>query len=260
MLILSRGLNDKVVFPKLGITVEVLRIAGSRVRVGIDAPKSVRVLRHELEQYDDAVDEAVEQAAASGLDMHALRNRLNSASLALGLAEKQINAGCTSDALRNMRRAIAEFDRLEKEAQGDAPHESGEMTDGAHAPGSPRALLIDDDANETELLAGFLQMSGFKVDTAGDGVQAMVHLGNAVLPDVVLLDMHMPRMDGAETVRAIRQTPELQDLPLFAVTGAASDDMPVTVGREGVNRWFRKPIKPQTLVNSINEELGLTVA
>ena len=48
MLVLSRGLTDKIIFPNLDITVEILRIAGNKVRVGIDAPEDVRVLRHEL--------------------------------------------------------------------------------------------------------------------------------------------------------------------------------------------------------------------
>ena len=48
MLVLSRGPTDKIVFPNLDITVEILRIGRNRVRVGIDAPKDVRVLRHEL--------------------------------------------------------------------------------------------------------------------------------------------------------------------------------------------------------------------
>ncbi len=50
MLVLSRGQTDKIVFPNLDITIEVLRIEGNRVRVGINAPKDISVLRHEIAQ------------------------------------------------------------------------------------------------------------------------------------------------------------------------------------------------------------------
>ena len=74
MLVLSRGPKDKVLFPNLGISVEILRIAGNRVRVGVEAPKDVRVLRHELEdtlssQLQDAWPEQERELN------HRLRNR-----------------------------------------------------------------------------------------------------------------------------------------------------------------------------------------
>ena len=50
MLVLSRRQDDKIVFPNLGITVEILKIAGRSVRMGVEAPSDVRVLRHELAQ------------------------------------------------------------------------------------------------------------------------------------------------------------------------------------------------------------------
>ena len=55
MLVLSRGLNEKVVFPTLGITVDILRLAGSKVRLGIDAPREIPVMREELRKPDPDV-------------------------------------------------------------------------------------------------------------------------------------------------------------------------------------------------------------
>ena len=54
MLVLSRGRNDKVVFPTLGISVEILRVAGNKVRLGIDAPHEIPVHRHEVSERMDA--------------------------------------------------------------------------------------------------------------------------------------------------------------------------------------------------------------
>ncbi len=253
MLVLSRGPEDKIVFPNLGITVEILRVSGSRVRVGVDAPKDVRVLRHELADSLSAELQAADAAHAEQLDSHHHRNQLNRASVAMELAAKQLNAGLQDRALTTLRKAVAEFDRLDAGLAGPAEPTASDSA-------KPRALLVDDDANEAELLAGYLEMSGFDVDTACDGLQAMVHLGRTHRPDVVLLDMHMPRMDGPQTVRSIREAEDLDGLRIFAVTGARADEMAVTIGPEGVDGWFRKPIKPQELVDSMHRELGLATA
>ena len=54
MLVLSRGRNDKVVFPTLGISVEILRVAGNKVRLGIEAPQEIPVHRHEVSERIEA--------------------------------------------------------------------------------------------------------------------------------------------------------------------------------------------------------------
>lgn len=250
MLVLSRGLDDKIVFPNLGISVEILRISGNRVRVGVDAPKEVRVLRHELaESLSNELQKTHE--AAYGTDSHKFRNRLNTAHVALSLAEKQINAGLNDKALDTLRRAMSEFDQLDAALQP----ESTEDAKAADAESKPRALLVEDDQNESELLAGYLRMSGFEVDTAEDGLKAMVHLGKRDRPDVVLMDMHMPRMDGAHTIKSIRSDSSYDGMRVFAVTGSQPGEFSVPIGPGGVDDWFRKPIDPQKLVDKMHETL-----
>ncbi|MCA9211892.1 MAG: response regulator [Planctomycetales bacterium] len=254
MLVLSRGPEDKIVFPNLDITIEILRVSGNRVRVGVEAPQHVRVLRHELADSFSAELQQADQSHAEQTLSHAFRNQLNTAHVALGLAEKQLNAGLDDKALATLRRAMAMFDKLDADANCEKERIRQE------AATFPRALLVEDDANESELLAGFLKMSGFQVETATDGIQAMVQLGRMEKPDVVLLDMHMPKMNGPQTIRTIRDTPELDGIRVFAVSGADPSEVSVSVGPEGVDRWFRKPIKPQDLVDSMHEELGFASA
>lgn len=75
MLVLSRGRNEKVVFPTLGITIEILRVDGRNVRIGIDAPKKIPVLRDEiLAERDDTASTRGAQSATGKL-AHAVRNR-----------------------------------------------------------------------------------------------------------------------------------------------------------------------------------------
>jgi DNA-binding response OmpR family regulator len=115
--------------------------------------------------------------------------------------------------------------------------------------------VVEDDANESELLAAFLRLSGFDVDTASDGCDALDYLScGRRRPDVVLLDMQMPRCDGASTISAIRENPAYSGLRVIAVSGRVPADMGVTVGPSGVDKWFRKPLNPQTLVSELQRD------
>src|SRR5947209_4217970 len=120
---------------------------------------------------------------------------------------------------------------------------------------APRALLVEDDPNERELLAGFLRHSGLEVDTAGDGCDALDYLRSRGRPDVVLLDMGLPRCDGATTVRNIRRDPAYAGLRIFAVTGSSPDEFDLGSGPGGVDRWFQKPLDPESLLRSLRQEL-----
>jgi len=115
---------------------------------------------------------------------------------------------------------------------------------------------VEDNANERELLAIFLRMAGVDVDTAGDGADALDYLRHRQRPDVVLLDMVLPRCDGATTVREIRRDPACAGLKIFAVTGRSPDDFDLARGPAGVDRWLQKPLDPGLLLHSLNQELA----
>lgn len=244
MLVLSRRQNDKVVFPRLGVTVEILRINGRSVRVGIDAPPEVSVLRHEIVQ-----QEGHKIAASLPTDKlsHRLRNQLHSANLALQLSRKQLERGLIEPAEATLEKALREFEAIDREIA------SGEQE-------KLKALLVEDDRNESELLAGFLRMSDFEVDTAADGREALYRLSQDSPPDVVLLDMMMPRLDGPSTVTELRSNPRFEGLRVFAVSGTSPDEIGVPTGPEGVDRWFSKPVNPQRLVSEIRRELDAASA
>ena len=248
MLVLSRGLNDKVVFPTLGITVEILRLMGNKVRVGIDAPREIPILRQEIAERKDAVQR---QPPPDGEYGHAVRNRLQKAMLGMRLLERMLETGQVSDAEKTIFTVLNELKSLEMEfaPPADAPHPA--VISGA----GRRALVVEDDPYERDLLANYLTYSGFDVSTAMDGLQAMVRLAQPERPDVVLLDMKMPRFDGNKTISAIRDNPEYRALRIFAVTGT-DPTADVRIGPLGVNRWFVKPVDPEHLVQAIKEEFS----
>jgi carbon storage regulator CsrA len=256
MLVLSRGHNDKVIFPTLGISVEILRVAGQKVRLGIEAPEEIPVHRHEVCERIQAggeADKIINFPPSTNSHFrqlnHNTRNRLNAAALGLHLLHRKLEAGDLSDAEATIFNIFKELKGIEALLEGPAKSADATKVSAHHL-----ALVVEDDDNERELLAGYLRMSGFEVDTAADGLQAMVRLTERA-PDVVLLDMRMPRCDGSKTVSAIRSNPDFRGLKLFAVSGCDPDEMNVTLGPNGVDRWFSKPLDPKTLVDALRDAL-----
>lgn len=264
MLVLSRGRNDKVVFPTLGISVEILRVAGNKVRLGIEAPQEIPVHRHEVSERMVANGEAdtlkfpTPAESLSAKLNHATRNRLNAAALGLHLLHRNIEIGDLSDAESTIFRIFNELKAIETELDGPPTRQPHKIVESLHTGIEihHRALVVEDDDNERELLAGCLRVSGFEVDTASDGLQAMVRLTERA-PDVVLLDMRMPRFDGRKTISAIRSNPDYRNLKLFAVSGMRPEETNVSLGPNGVDRWFTKPLNPKALIDALRDELHI---
>ncbi len=248
MLVLSRRPKDKICFPALDISVEVVRVNGDTVRLGIEAPKDIKVLRHELVgQIQNEV--AAEQCGAAKLS-HDMRNRLNTATLALHLMQQQLQTGRHEDAQRTLERAIDAF-RTFSSTLGTSPPRSDRQSGMQR-----RMLVVEDERNERELLSGILRMNGFAVDTAEDGLEAMAYLDEQELPDGVLMDMRMPRLDGPAAVSAIRQQPNYSGLKVFAVSATDPDDLGVSTGPRGIDRWFAKPLNPNSLIDELKREFS----
>ena len=250
MLVVSRKEREKIVFPSIGATIELLLLKGNVARIGIDAPRDVQILRGELvdentPQYDP------EAAKAAKEHEHKLRNELNIAALGLGLLRKQLQAGQGDAAEQTLEMLIHKVSNL-REAR--STKNSSNLAE--HA---PRALLVEDDENERFLLAGFLRSNGFEVDSAGDGAEALTYLAASDKPDLILLDMLMPRCDGPTTVRTIRRNPHFDGLKIFAVSGTAPAELGVELGPHGIDRWFQKPIDPERLVGELQTALAAAV-
>jgi carbon storage regulator CsrA len=262
MLVLSRGRNDKVVFPTLGISVEILRVAGNKVRLGIEAPHEIPVHRHEVSERMAANGEAATlqfptsaETLAAKLN-HATRNRLNAAALGLHLLHRKLETGDLDDAESTIFKIFNELKAIETQLDGPAARSPHQPEASAREAPHHTALVVEDDDNERALLAGCLRVSGFEVDTAADGLQAMVRLTERA-PDVVLLDIRMPRFDGRKTIAAIRSNPDYRDLKLFAVSGTRPEESNIIVGPNGVDRWFTKPLNPKTLIDALRDELHI---
>jgi adenylate cyclase len=108
-------------------------------------------------------------------------------------------------------------------------------------PEPARILVVDDVPDNVEILQMRLESQGYEVVTAGDGVEALEKI-RALLPDLVLLDIMMPRMDGIEAVKQIKADPSLPFIPVILVT-ARADAKDVIAGLEsGGDDYLTKPV------------------
>ena len=258
MLVLSRQPNEKVLFPSINTAVQVVSIKGGTVRLGIEAPPEVTILRAELQ------DRTAERGATTRLPepagsrlrglRHLLRNRLNITTVGLGLLREQARAGLSDEMERTIAKIEEEMQRLQQRLESEAAQTPSQPPKPARK--TRKALLVEDEENERELLAGYLRLAGFAVDTAGDGCDALDHLRAGERPDVVLLDMGLPRCDGATTARQIRRDPACAGLKIYAVSGHSPNDYDLDRGPGGIDRWFHKPLDPALLLRELTQELG----
>jgi len=250
MLVLSRKESDKIVFPSVGITVEILRIQGGTIRVGIDAPAEIPIYRHEIVDLKgvDFVSEGGTKEQIGKLT-RAVQQRLHTAAAKLNALHQHAEGDPQTQAL--ILDAFQELKALDHEANAaiDADDER-----------STRALLVENDAHSRELLAGYLRLRGIETTTATDGLDALDYLSLHTVPDVILLDMHMPRCDGPCLVENIRSDADCRQAKLFAVSRADPSRLGVPAGPSGVDRWFPKPIDPELLIRGIAEETGIPSA
>lgn len=119
----------------------------------------------------------------------------------------------------------------------------------------PKILVVDDDRAIQQLLEVNLELEGYEVAKALDGVEALDMIGSFA-PDIVLLDIMMPRMDGREVLRRVKDNPETADLPIIFLS-ARAQDMDVSLGMElGAAAYLTKPFEPQDLLNTVRRVLA----
>jgi len=113
-----------------------------------------------------------------------------------------------------------------------------------------RVLVVDDEEPIQELLKYNLERDGYEVKTAGDGMKA-VDIARKFKPDLVLLDIMMPKMDGVETCRLLREQPELQKTFIVFLTARSEEYSEVAAFDVGADDYITKPIKPRALISRI---------
>lgn len=123
-----------------------------------------------------------------------------------------------------------------------------------------RILVVDDEPDVRSYLSSALGDAGFVVETAADGMEALEAVRRSP-PDLISLDLVMPRHSGAKFYRELQKDRKLSKIPVLIVTGHARDDMgkadfeEMTMSGPGV--YLEKPVRPDTYVGAVRRLLGL---
>src|SRR5262245_10553963 len=141
----------------------------------------------------------------------------------------------------------------------------GASTGGLEAPAQPaasraappqrrRVVIVDDNADAAEALALLLELGGYESHTAHDGPSG-ISLITQVKPDIVLLDIGLPRIDGYQVARTLRSTPGLEHLALIAVSGYSHDEARQHSLDAGFDHHLVKPVGSDELLSLLAQLL-----
>jgi chemosensory pili system protein ChpA (sensor histidine kinase/response regulator) len=116
--------------------------------------------------------------------------------------------------------------------------------------GLPVALVIDDSLSARRAVAMLLKDSGLEVETAIDGLDAIKHIEKAI-PDIILVDLEMPRMNGIELTAHVRGREDMKDTPIIMITSRATEKHRKQAEAAGVTRFMTKPFTEDDLINNV---------
>ena len=122
----------------------------------------------------------------------------------------------------------------------------------------PKVLVVDDSVTVRKVTTRLLERHGMEVLTAKDGMHAMEVLQD-VKPDVMLLDIEMPRMDGFEVASLVRHDERLKDMPIIMITSRTGEKHRERAKSIGVNEYMGKPFQEEALLENIHALLGQEV-
>jgi two-component system cell cycle response regulator DivK len=125
------------------------------------------------------------------------------------------------------------------------------MTD----PALPLVLVVEDYQDAREMYAAYLQFSGFRVAEATNGIEA-IDKTIELMPDIILMDLALPRMDGWEATRRLKLDERTRHIPIVALTGHALAGHAEGARQAGCDSFVTKPCLPDALVAEIQRMLG----
>jgi CheY-like chemotaxis protein len=111
----------------------------------------------------------------------------------------------------------------------------------------PTILLVEDTQEVTMMIKDYLELAGYKVVTAQDGVDAIVQ-AKLIRPDLILMDVQMPRMDGMEATRKLRSEPDFRSTPIIALTALAMPNDRERCLEAGMDEYISKPVNLKALI------------
>jgi CheY-like chemotaxis protein len=114
----------------------------------------------------------------------------------------------------------------------------------------PRVLVVEDNPANLSLMEYLLRAFGYTVFTAADGADG-IELAHREIPDVILMDLQMPKLDGFEAASRLKADPVLKSIPIVAVTAFAMVGDRDKILAHGFDGYIPKPITPETFVDRV---------
>ncbi len=118
-----------------------------------------------------------------------------------------------------------------------------------------KVLVIEDNCDNMRLITYALRRGGYEVIPAGSGEEG-VDLALREKLCFIVVDINLPGIDGIETTRRIRSSPNDEQVPIIAITSHAMSGDRERILREGCNAYFEKPIDPLTIVENIHDAIS----
>ena len=120
---------------------------------------------------------------------------------------------------------------------------------------NPKIMVVDDSPTVREIVKSILMQAAFEVFTESDSTKAVQSIKD-VSPDLVILDIMMPEMDGYTLLRHIRKERELETLPVIMLSAKSEEGMKDLFSFEGISGYLEKPFKDEDLINLVKETLA----
>jgi len=233
MLVLSRKENERLLFPSLGISIEVSRIRSNKVRLGIDAPADVPVLREELADLkglEFTPDElSSENRLKTVMDVH--REGLATVTDSLNSLHRHLDSDTDGQGL--VLGIFRQLHAIEKAVTDSLSDDRIEHT--------PHALLIQRASNERDLLASCLRFGGIEVITSANREDAEGYLSLHSCPDFAIIDAPEATTDFID---ALRTTP-YDRMQLFGLGETPA-----------LSHWFPRPLDAESLVEKLTRDFA----
>lgn len=264
MLVLTRRENERIVLPTVNTTIQVVRIAGSTVRLGIDAPANVPVLREELlNEKENTSHRPQKGAGPSGDTSHEpvgsrqgdnkgntisrapqYEKLLDCLALAFELADTHLANNKIAEARETLEKALELLRRVRAQhplMTPSLPKSSGQRV----------ALVIEPPVKDGKSLSDVLRNSGYSVVSFTSGCRAIDYLASHGRPDLIVINLNENRHCGADTIRTIRQNPALRGVKLVALSDSRPAELQISVGPQGVDYWFASQTCPERILQEI---------
>jgi len=136
---------------------------------------------------------------------------------------------------------------------------SADAAAAAAASGPPLIMIVDDSLTVRKITGRLLVREGFEIVTAKDGLDALQLIGERV-PDAILLDIEMPRMDGFEFAKTIKADMRLEHIPIIMITSRTAEKHRNRAKELGVDVYLGKPYQEDELLRNLREILSLHTA